>query len=90
MNTLRELLTPREFEVARFIAEANRNDEIAVKMHVTTGCVKNHLAHIYEKLGLGQTKNGSRDCRVELALRYQQEECFRHIAIESESSYNRP
>ena len=54
------ILSPREVEVARLVAEGRRNREIAQTLSVTEGTVKIHLHHAYERLGLSN--------RVELAL----------------------
>jgi len=47
-----ELLSAREAEVARLIARAATNHEIAVALFVTDGTVKNHISGILRKLGL--------------------------------------
>jgi DNA-binding NarL/FixJ family response regulator len=44
------LLTPREIEIVRMVAEGRRNREIAQMLFVGEGTVKTHLHHIYEKL----------------------------------------
>ena len=54
------LLTPREAEVARLVAEAMPNQEIALKLGVNEHTVRNYVFRIFEKLGLSN--------RVELAL----------------------
>jgi DNA-binding NarL/FixJ family response regulator len=54
------VLSPREVEVARLVAEGRRNREIAQTLAITEGTVKVHLHHAYERLGLSN--------RVELAL----------------------
>jgi DNA-binding CsgD family transcriptional regulator len=46
-------LTPREREILDLVAEGNANAEIAAKLWLTTGTVRIHLQHIYEKLGVG-------------------------------------
>ncbi len=46
------LLTPREMEVVRMVAQGLRNREIADKLFVSEGTVKVHLHNIYEKLGI--------------------------------------
>jgi DNA-binding NarL/FixJ family response regulator len=45
-------LTPREKEVVRLICRGLRNKQIAESLHITTGTVKVHLMHIFEKTGL--------------------------------------
>src|SRR5436190_23138628 len=54
------LLTPREVEVARLVAEAMPNQEIALKLGVNEHTVRNYVFRIFEKLGFSN--------RVELAL----------------------
>jgi DNA-binding NarL/FixJ family response regulator len=54
------LLTPREAAVARLVAEAMPNQEIALKLGVNEHTVRNYVFRIFEKLGLSN--------RVELAL----------------------
>jgi DNA-binding NarL/FixJ family response regulator len=48
----RELLTPREQEVVKLIAEAHTNDEIASMLHISKKTVERHRANILEKLGM--------------------------------------
>jgi DNA-binding NarL/FixJ family response regulator len=46
------LLTPREIEVVRMVAEGHRNKEIADALFISEGTVKAHLRTIFEKLGI--------------------------------------
>ena len=46
-----ETLTPREIEVLRYVAEGNRNREIADRLFISEETVKVHIKHIMEKLG---------------------------------------
>jgi DNA-binding NarL/FixJ family response regulator len=46
------LLTPREVQVVRFLAEAKSNKEVAVELQITTRTVETHRAKIMLKLGL--------------------------------------
>ena len=46
------LLTPRETEIVRMVAEGLRNREIAARTAISEGTVKIHLHNIYEKLGV--------------------------------------
>jgi DNA-binding NarL/FixJ family response regulator len=48
----RELLTAREEEVVKLIAEAHTNDEIAALLHISKKTVERHRANILEKLGM--------------------------------------
>ncbi|HXH10032.1 MAG TPA: response regulator transcription factor [Alphaproteobacteria bacterium] len=58
-----KVLTPREIEVIRLVANGMRNKEIAQKLAISEGTVKIHLHRSYEKLHV--------DNRLEL-LRYAQ------------------
>ena len=58
------LLTPREVNIVRMVAQGIRNKEIADKLFISEGTVKVHLHNIYEKLPV--------DGRLAL-LRYAQE-----------------
>lgn len=60
---LAKVLTPREIEVIRLVANGMRNKEIAQKLAISEGTVKIHLHRSYEKLHV--------DNRLEL-LRYAQ------------------
>lgn len=44
------ILTPREIEIVRMVAEGLRNKVIAERLYLSEGTVKAHLHHIYEKL----------------------------------------
>lgn len=55
------LLTSREAEIARLVAEGLRNKEIAERLGIVEGTVKIHLHRAYEKLGV--------ESRLELAVR---------------------
>jgi two-component system nitrate/nitrite response regulator NarL len=46
------LLTPREAEIVRMVAEGLRNRDIATRLAISEGTVKIHLHNIYEKLGV--------------------------------------
>ncbi len=45
-------LTPREKEVLRLIATGDSNKEIAQKLYISEGTVKNHVTNILNRLGL--------------------------------------
>ena len=54
------LLTSREQEVTRLVAEGLRNEDIALKLGISEHTTRNYLCHIFEKLGLSS--------RVELVI----------------------
>src|SRR3954464_8410605 len=47
-----ELLTPREEEILKLVAEAHTNDEIGAMLHISKKTVERHRANILEKLGM--------------------------------------
>jgi DNA-binding NarL/FixJ family response regulator len=47
-----EILTPRELEVVKLIAEAQTNDQIAAALVISPKTVERHRANILEKLGM--------------------------------------
>ncbi len=59
-----QMLTPREIEIVKQVAQGLRNLEIAKRLFITEGTVKIHLHNIYQKLNL--------DSRTKLT-RYAQE-----------------
>jgi DNA-binding NarL/FixJ family response regulator len=61
------LLTPREIEIVRHVAEGLSTKAIAERVGISPGTVKLHLHHIYTKTGV--------DSRVAL-LRYAQEKAL--------------
>ncbi len=46
-------LSLRELEVLRLVADGASNDEVAERLVLSRATVKTHLAHIYDKLGVG-------------------------------------
>jgi DNA-binding NarL/FixJ family response regulator len=46
------LLTPREEQIVNMVMEGLPNHEIAEKLILSCHTVKNHLFHIYQKLGI--------------------------------------
>lgn len=46
-------LTDRELDALRLIAGGHTNRAVAVRMHVSEATVKSHLAHAFDKLGVG-------------------------------------
>lgn len=46
-------LTPTELEVVKLVAQGLTNPEIGERLFIGRGTVKNHLAHIFTKLGFG-------------------------------------
>jgi DNA-binding NarL/FixJ family response regulator len=57
--TGRTLLSPREEEISRLVAEGMSNREVSRTLKISESTVKNALFHIFEKLGISN--------RVELA-----------------------
>lgn len=51
-NADRQQLTPREREVLALIATGASAPQIGQRLHLSTGTVKTHLLHLYEKLGV--------------------------------------
>jgi DNA-binding NarL/FixJ family response regulator len=47
-----EMLTPREEEIVKLVAEAHTNDEIADMLVISKKTVERHRANILEKLGM--------------------------------------
>jgi two-component system nitrate/nitrite response regulator NarL len=48
----RPLLTDREYDVIRLVAQGLRAPDIAKTLHLSTSTVRSHLGHLYEKLGV--------------------------------------
>jgi two-component system, NarL family, nitrate/nitrite response regulator NarL len=48
----RQRLTPREHEILTLIAAGASAPQIGSKLHLSTGTVKTHMQHLYEKLGV--------------------------------------
>ena len=62
-NSLFELLlSPRELDVVKLIAEGLSNKEIGEKLFLTNGTVRNHISTILEKTGL--------EHRTQIAIQY--------------------
>ncbi len=47
-----EVLTPREEEIVKLVAEAHTNDEIGELLHISKKTVERHRANVLDKLGL--------------------------------------
>ncbi len=47
-----ELLTSRELEVIKFLAEGMSNKEISDTLYISEKTVKNHISNIFKKLGI--------------------------------------
>jgi len=45
------MLSARELEVLRQVAQGRSNREVAKQLFVTEATVKTHLVHVFEKLG---------------------------------------
>ena len=48
-----EALTERELDVLRLLAQGYSNPEIAQRMHLAAGTVRNYVSTILQKLGVG-------------------------------------
>ncbi len=57
-----EQLSSREKEILALVAKGRANKEIGSQLHITSGTVRIHLSHIYEKLHVR--------CRTEAAAKY--------------------
>ena len=57
-----EQLSPREMEILALVAQGRANKEIGSQLHISSGTVRIHLSHIYEKLHV--------HCRTEAAAKY--------------------
>lgn len=51
-SSVLEVLTPREREILRLVAQGSSNKEIGSALNIVEGTVKNHLHHVLEKLHL--------------------------------------
>ena len=59
------LLSPRETDIVRLIAEGLSNQEIADRLYLSNGTVRNHISVILEKTGL--------EHRTQIAVRWLKE-----------------
>ena len=50
----RPLLSERERQTLKLVAEGLSAPDIGRRLHLSTGTVKTHLAHLYEKLGVSE------------------------------------
>lgn len=57
-----DLLTDRELEIVKLIAEGMSNQQIAEKLYLSNGTVRNYISVILEKTGLGH--------RTQIAVKY--------------------
>ena len=55
-------LSPREMEILALVSQGRSNKEIGLQLHISSGTVRIHLSHIYEKLHVR--------CRTEAAAKY--------------------
>ena len=59
-------LTPRERDVATLVMEGLRNAEIAVRLNVSEHTVRNYIMRIYDKLGVSNRVQLTRQCTAAL------------------------
>jgi DNA-binding NarL/FixJ family response regulator len=76
------LLTKREEDVVRLVAEGLQNREIATKLKLSEHTVKNYLFHIFDKLGISS--------RVELVLYAASSTKSLQTAVESDEQEGNP
>jgi DNA-binding NarL/FixJ family response regulator len=57
-ETLPGALSPREVEILRMIATCASNQEVAARLYITEGTVKNHVTEILGKLGVKDRTQG--------------------------------
>lgn len=53
-------LTERELDALKLMAAGHTNRGVAIRMHVSEATVKAHLAHVFEKLGVGDRASAVR------------------------------
>ncbi|MGH2944880.1 MAG: response regulator transcription factor [Solirubrobacteraceae bacterium] len=53
-NDGRPVLSPREREILQLIAKGRSAPAIARELHLSTGTVKTHILHLYDKLGVSE------------------------------------
>ena len=61
-------LTPREAEILLWVAQGKSNAEIAIITSASEKTVKNHLTHVFEKLGV-ESRNGATVRALEILSR---------------------
>ena len=66
-QSLQDPLSPRELEVLRLLATGATNKEIAAKLVVAEGTVKNHVTNVFNKLGVNDRTSAAIKAR-ELGL----------------------
>jgi DNA-binding NarL/FixJ family response regulator len=54
-----EALTPREREVLGLVAQGLSNKEIAERLYIQTGTVKNHVHNIFKKLDVSNREEAA-------------------------------
>lgn len=50
----RPMLSPREQQILRLIAKGHSAPQIGRELHLSTGTVKTHILHLYDKLGVSE------------------------------------
>jgi DNA-binding NarL/FixJ family response regulator len=59
-----DVLTPRELEILRLVANGASNGRVAAELWVTEQTVKFHLSNVYQKLGVANRTEASRFAHV--------------------------
>ncbi len=73
-----EQLSPREKEILALVATGRANKEIGSQLHITSGTVRIHLSHIYEKLHVR--------CRTEAAAKFFNSQSFGQSGVAAPAS----
>lgn len=70
-NMFEMMLSPRELDIVKLIAEGLSNQEICEKLYLSNGTVRNHISTILEKTGL--------EHRTQIAIQYLKRGSFKTV-----------